>query len=53
MLIGDQLIAKLVRRIEPGSNPDVELLVHLADVGFPHVPGVAATLPPSTRAASM
>jgi maltose alpha-D-glucosyltransferase/alpha-amylase len=43
-LVSHELIAKLVRRIEPGANPDVELPAHLTTQGFGHVPGVAATL---------
>ena len=43
-IVDNQLIAKLVRRLEPGLNPDVELPAHLAAAGFEHVPGVAATL---------
>ena len=43
-LIDNQLIAKLVRRLEPGLNPDIELPVHLAAAGFDLVPRVAATL---------
>ena len=44
VLVAHQLIAKLVRRLEAGSNPDVELPAHLATHGFPHAPGLAATL---------
>ena len=44
LLVGSSLIAKLVRRIQPGRNPDAELTAHLAATGFPHVPGLAATL---------
>lgn len=44
VIVGDDLIAKLVRRIEPGPNPDVTLPAHLTARGFTHVPGVAATL---------
>jgi maltose alpha-D-glucosyltransferase/alpha-amylase len=43
-LVAHQLIGKLVRRIEPGTNPDVELPAHLRERGFEQVPGVAATL---------
>jgi maltose alpha-D-glucosyltransferase/alpha-amylase len=43
-ILNGQLIAKLVRRIEPSENPDVELPAHLIARGFEHVPGVAATL---------
>jgi len=41
---GERLIAKLIRRLEVGSNPDAELPRHLAVAGFEQVPGVAATL---------
>jgi maltose alpha-D-glucosyltransferase/alpha-amylase len=43
-LVGGSLIAKLIRRVEPGVNPDVELPRHLAATSFGHVPDVAATL---------
>jgi maltose alpha-D-glucosyltransferase/alpha-amylase len=43
-IIDGRLIAKLVRRLEPGTNPDVELPTHLRAAGFDRVPGVAATL---------
>ncbi len=44
VLVANRLIAKLVRRLEPGPNPDVELPTHLTEQGFPQVPAVAATL---------
>ena len=43
-IIDGRLIAKLVRRLEAGTNPDVELPTHLLSTGFDRVPGVAATL---------
>ncbi len=43
-IIDGRLIAKLVRRLEPGTNPDVDLPAHLLANGFDRVPGVAATL---------
>ncbi len=43
-IVDGRLIAKLVRRLEPGLNPDVELPTHLRSVGFAAVPGVVATL---------
>jgi maltose alpha-D-glucosyltransferase/alpha-amylase len=43
-LIGGSLIAKLIRRVEPGVNPDVELPRYLAATAFAQVPDVAATL---------
>jgi maltose alpha-D-glucosyltransferase/alpha-amylase len=42
--IVDGRIAKLVRRLEPGSNPDVELPTHLSERGFEHAPAAVATL---------
>ncbi len=44
VVIDNTLIAKLVRRLEPGLNPDVELPSHLSAAGFERVPRVAATL---------
>jgi maltose alpha-D-glucosyltransferase/alpha-amylase len=43
-IIDGRLIAKLIRRLEAGTNPDVELPAHLLAAGFDRVPGVAATL---------
>lgn len=43
VLIGTTQIAKLVRRVEVGPNPDAELPAHLAP-RFAHVPGLVATL---------
>ena len=41
-IVGGRYIAKLVRRLEAGLNPDVELPEHLRKSGFGHVPGVVA-----------
>jgi maltose alpha-D-glucosyltransferase/alpha-amylase len=35
---GDVVIIKLIRRLQPGPNPDAEVLRALAGVGFAHVP---------------
>jgi maltose alpha-D-glucosyltransferase/alpha-amylase len=43
-IIGGRVIAKLIRRLSPGENPDVTLPSHLRGAGFLHVPGVAGTL---------
>jgi maltose alpha-D-glucosyltransferase/alpha-amylase len=43
-ILGGSLIAKLVRRLEPSRNPDVDLPDHLTRQGFAYVPGLAATL---------
>ncbi len=42
VLFGDQLLLKVLRRLEPGTSPDVELGRVLT--GFPHVPDVLGTL---------
>jgi maltose alpha-D-glucosyltransferase / alpha-amylase len=42
VIIDGRFIAKLVRRLEAGLNPDVELPDHLRRSGFDAVPGVAA-----------
>jgi maltose alpha-D-glucosyltransferase / alpha-amylase len=42
VIVDGRFIAKLVRRLEPGLNPDVELPDHLRRSGFDAVPGVAA-----------
>ena len=44
VLLGSKVIAKLVRQVTPGENPDVTLPTHLRAVGFTHAPGVAGTL---------
>jgi maltose alpha-D-glucosyltransferase/alpha-amylase len=43
VIVGSDYIAKLVRRLEVGPNPDVELPDHLTEQGFAHVPGLVAT----------
>ena len=43
-IVGGRVIAKLIRRLTPGENPDVTLPMHLRSRGFDHVPGVAGTL---------
>ena len=42
VLFGDRLLMKVLRRLEPGVSPDVELGRVLT--GFPHVPDVLGTL---------
>jgi len=37
LVIDERLALKLYRRIEPGLNPELELLRFLTDRGFPHV----------------
>jgi maltose alpha-D-glucosyltransferase/alpha-amylase len=44
VIVDNSVIAKLVRRLEAGLNPDVELPRHLTAAGFDRVPRVAATL---------
>ncbi len=42
VMFGDRLLMKVLRRLEPGISPDVELGRVLT--GFPHVPDVLGTL---------
>ncbi len=38
VVVDDELIVKLYRRLEPGTNPELELLRFFGRTGFPHVP---------------
>ena len=44
IIFGDQFILKLFRKIEPGTNPDVEIGAFLTEHGFKHTPAVLGTL---------
>ena len=44
VIVGGRVIAKLIRQLSPGENPDVTLPLHLRAMGFDRVPGVAGTL---------
>jgi maltose alpha-D-glucosyltransferase/alpha-amylase len=56
VVLGDRLILKLYRLLEPGDNPDVEVSAFLTDAGFADTPAVAGTLtyeaPDGERAAA-
>lgn len=41
---GDRLIGKLLRRVETGLNPDIEINEYLTERGFAHVPPLAGTI---------
>jgi maltokinase len=41
IVFGDELIMKAIRRIEPGVNPELELLRFLSARGFPHIAALA------------
>jgi maltokinase len=41
IVFGDQLIMKAFRKIEPGINPELELLRFLSAHGFPHIASLA------------
>jgi maltose alpha-D-glucosyltransferase/alpha-amylase len=44
-VFGDRFVLKFFRRLEPGVNPDLEIVRHLNErKNFPHVPTVAGTL---------
>jgi maltose alpha-D-glucosyltransferase/alpha-amylase len=44
VILGDRLILKLYRRLEAGTNPDLEIGHFLTERGFPHVPAVAGSI---------
>ncbi len=44
VIVGGRVIAKLIRQLSSGENPDVTLPLHLRAMGFDRVPGVAGTL---------
>ena len=44
VVLGDRLILKLYRLLEPGDNPDVEVSAFLTDVGFAYSPAVDGSL---------
>jgi maltokinase len=41
VVFGDELILKAYRRLEPGINPELELLRFLTELGFPNVAALA------------
>jgi maltokinase len=41
IVFGDALILKAFRRVEPGVNPELELLRFLSERGFPHIAPIA------------
>jgi maltokinase len=41
IVFGDELIMKAFRRVEPGVNPELELLRFLSARGFPHIASLA------------
>ena len=44
VVLGDRLILKLYRLLEPGENPDLEVSAFLTDVGFADTPAVAGAM---------
>ncbi len=43
IVFGDDLILKVFRRVEPGVNPELELLRFLTSAGFPNIAALAGT----------
>lgn len=41
--IGDSVVVKIIRRLQPGPNPDVEVTRALGELRFPHVPEFIGT----------
>ncbi len=44
LVLGDRLILKAYRHVEPGINPDVEIGSLLTEIDFAHIPAVAGSL---------
>ena len=44
IVLGERLILKLYRLLEPGENPDVEVSAFLTDAGFADTPAVAGAM---------
>ncbi len=44
IIFGNALLMKVVRKLEPGISPDVEIGRYLAERGFPSVPRLVGTL---------
>jgi predicted trehalose synthase len=44
VVLGERLILKLYRLLEPGENPDVEVSAFLTDAGFADTPSVAGAM---------
>jgi trehalose synthase-fused probable maltokinase len=42
--LGDRLLLKIYRLLEPGINPEVEVLIFLTEHGFAHAPVAAGSL---------
>ena len=38
IILDERLILKIFRRLEPGDNPELEMLRFLTEHGFPHIP---------------
>jgi maltokinase len=49
VIFGEELILKAFRRIEPGVNPELELLRMLSERGFPHIAPLAGWYEVSSR----
>ncbi len=41
---GDRFMLKLFRRVEPGTNPEIEMLTFLANHGFAHAPLITGSI---------
>ncbi len=43
-VVDEHIVVKVFRRVEPGPHPEVEMLQHLASVGFTSAPALLGTL---------
>ena len=44
VVLGERLILKLYRLLEPGDNPDLEVSAFLTDAGFADTPALAGSI---------
>jgi maltose alpha-D-glucosyltransferase/alpha-amylase len=44
VVLGERLIYKAYRLLEPGQNPDLEISAFLTEVGFEHTPALAGSI---------
>ncbi len=44
VVLGERLIYKSYRLLEPGESPDLEVSAFLTSIGFPHTPAVAGSV---------
>jgi maltose alpha-D-glucosyltransferase/alpha-amylase len=44
VVLGENVFLKAYRRLIPGTNPDLEMIRHLTDLGFPHIAALVGSV---------